>query len=1041
MKKHLLFKRGTSLVLVMALTLSLPALLEHQFVNKNKNYNLLADEKSEDKNSSEDKSQEKKSIDDNKSSKDEAVKTNTAKDSSEDSKGESDKPADTSQGTSNDNENGGETVSAELETPENDDAVITKSESLGKLTEEEAGKDFEKFAENDAAVLFYNSEASLVRLYNKKKQLVFDTKVLDGKKGNRLTKNLQKSDFQLTFLKELRTLGVQSENNNEMSIELKQFEYQKIDNGLKVVFTLGKQGLSADDLPIAISSDKMQKILKKLNKKQRKQLQRVYREFKDRYARQDKQTLSALQVKLYHGLLYDKGGYTQEDLEEDNAKFASADEKKSSQLKLELTMEYVLDGEDLLVRVPLSEIKINPEDYLPYRLRLLPYAMVGSEVDDGYFVIPDGDGALVRFNNDRKESANYSKRMYGNDPLFDKEEKRRSTVLKHPVFGMKRDKQGVLLILEDGKDLADVSVEISGKSDEFNKLGIDYRLIDVDQVKTVGSSSVTQNKYPEKLYKGDLVQRYRILDEKEADWLEMARVYATYLENKGLLPAESEDTNSKVEDVSLSFFGIVPKKKFMLGIPYMSSQTLTTYTEATDILRDLYSSLSEQNGDAQQSSKDNLFRVNYIADTDGGLFPNKKNDFAISKKLGTESQREELSQLVEENGGVLARTMVLNEVSGLRGFKKADEISRSLSGEYAREAIYNSVHQASHPSHESPWYISPRYLSDYIKLAEELIAKEKEINILGIGQRAIPDYKRGDTVLRHEAMQIEHDILLELAKNEAITISDPADYALNPDISISGLASEADPYRTFDYNIPFISSVYRNRFSYRLASYEPNSFMSLKRYLLHALEMGASPEFLLTAEDALSLENGDFEGLLGSEYKLRKADIILAMQTRKDYRGHIGSASLLSNEIFGDGSLRALTFDNGTTMWLNYSESELPLADVKIDSESYLFTVGNDSEKLHKAAEDINRKQQAEEEEQSKAEEEAKKQGELSKEDGDKIAENDDKVEEKSADKKDKKVKSSEHESDETESTVSSAEANAEKVTSNSEEEKGVAEK
>lgn len=972
---------SASLVLGLILPFALPNLETKYNLNSGlffNEMNLQADENS-DKNSVIQTELDTEQVD--------AKKVDTENENATEFSGEGENKELSKEAAQNDNatdseQNVADTSSEELEVPENDDAVISKSASLGKMSQEEAGKDMQLIAENDAAVLFFSSKNSLVRLYNKNKKLVFDNKVIDGQKGNRLTKNLQKSDFQLTFLKELRTLGVQSENNNEMSIELEQFDFEKIENGLKINFVLGQQGLSADDMPIAIPSEKMAKVLKKLKKKERKQLLRIYREFKDRYMRSTNQSMSALQLKLYYGLLYEKGGYTKDDLEADNAQYASGEEKKSSNLKIELAMEYLLDGEDLLVKVPLSEIKINPDKYLPYRLRLLPYAMIGSELDNGYFVIPDGNGAIVKFNNDRKESANYSKRMYGEDLLYDKDKKRKLNNLKFPVFGMKRDDQGVLLILEDGKDLADVTVEISGKADEFNKLGIEYRLIDVDQVKTVGSSNVTQNKYPERLYTGDIVQRYRILDENESNWLQMARIYSDYLQMKGALPKRHSDVGSKklsepsAINTNLSFFGIVPKRKFFLGVPYMSNQVMTSYLEASDILRDLQNAI-EQN-DEFDAEKVRL-SASYLAEADSGLFLDRKNANLLSAKLGNRSQSTELKNLIEKLGGDLTTVINATEVSSLRAFKKATEISRALSGEYASENLYDSIHQSSKDTSKVAWFISPRFLATYVKDLINRFNSEgrNNLSLLGLGEVIVPDYKRGENILRHEAMEMEHKLIEEITSENSdrrISLNNPADYALvsSENYNIKNIVCEADPYRVFNYTVPFVSSIYRDRLDTELESFDPNSYMSLKKYLLYSLESGAVPNFLLTYKNALILENSDYEGLLGSEYALRKDDILTTIKARNDYLTYVAASSLIDEKIYADGSLRSLEFANGQVMWLNFSEEKVLLADKEIEGLGYLFIEKSDCDKVFEGAENLEKRHQEEEEMKDKAEEEAK---------------------------------------------------------------------
>ena len=73
-------------------------------------------------------------------------------------------------------------------------------------------------------------------------------------------------------------------------------------------------------------------------------------------------------------------------------------------------IEYTLDGDNLVVRVPASEIRypkdvLNAEGqkvtYPLVSIDVLPYLGAADNTADGYMFVPDGSGALIRLNNNK----------------------------------------------------------------------------------------------------------------------------------------------------------------------------------------------------------------------------------------------------------------------------------------------------------------------------------------------------------------------------------------------------------------------------------------------------------------------------------------------------------------------------------------------------------------------------------------------------------------------------------------------------------------
>lgn len=78
-----------------------------------------------------------------------------------------------------------------------------------------------------------------------------------------------------------------------------------------------------------------------------------------------------------------------------------------------IPMDFILVGDSLKVSVDTSKIIEKGEQRL-FSLRILPYFGAQDWETDGYFILPDGSGSLLRFNNG-KGRFTYRSDLYGLD--------------------------------------------------------------------------------------------------------------------------------------------------------------------------------------------------------------------------------------------------------------------------------------------------------------------------------------------------------------------------------------------------------------------------------------------------------------------------------------------------------------------------------------------------------------------------------------------------------------------------------------------------
>ena len=137
--------------------------------------------------------------------------------------------------------------------------------------------------------------------------------------------------------------------------------------------------------------------------------------------------------------------YTYEELEYDHTlvEYESTDKNP---VQFRLALEYYLDESGLSVRLPANGIRFDQSAYQLSYIRILPYMGAGSSEFTGYTMIPDGSGALVRFEDILKTGSPrvLSGSLYGADYAYHTIKGQNQQVMRLPIIGVIEDTEYVV---------------------------------------------------------------------------------------------------------------------------------------------------------------------------------------------------------------------------------------------------------------------------------------------------------------------------------------------------------------------------------------------------------------------------------------------------------------------------------------------------------------------------------------------------------------------------------------------------------------------
>lgn len=805
----------------------------------------------------------------------------------------------------------------------------------GALAEESVGVDagFSRMAETETRALLLNAESFQVRLVNKQTEERFDAVVLNGTQGNKTIKNTQKSILTVNYISNAQNGATNTMDSYSKAVQMQAVSCTPIENGFELGFSLGDNTLIIDDLPKAIRADKYQRLLEGggWNSKEKKTFSSNYRAvrlagFENEYMiRVKDDSLSALMIKQLYQLIFSSGLYTAADMEEDNA---AVGYERSYLPRLHVPVRFQLAGDDLLVTVPAGEIIFTEENEI-VSFDLLPYFLRADQTQTGYIFIPDGSGALIRLNNQKLSATAYQGRVYGQDPLTNASAYAAPLYpIALPVYGLKAGDSALLAILEEGAELASIQADISGKSDEFNRIFSRFTLREIENVALSGNESIFSPRFNEDVYQGNITVRYRLLSGDQANYTGMARAYRAYLLERGALRETAPEADAPFY---MELLGAVAKKKFFLGVPYLSSVQATTPAQAAEIyqayhdrgvknIRLIYSGLFY--GGVQHAALTQ-------ADLDGGI-------------SGAELQA--LSAALAQNGDGLYPGVYMGRVYGTRGFSKVSQAPRRHDGE-AAEAVNDSV--ASQAvlkkaySEQKAYYVSPVYLPQYTQKALASLARypAEGLSVFDLGNTLVGDNKRGENISRISALSYYEQAFEQLTEKYSLLLARPALYALPYAAGAVNLPSRDNGFQITDASIPFLQMVLEGCVSCSGEAWNLSAGADLRSQLLFALESKSSPRFTFTFQSPSLFHNAVYEASLNyfsTQYQQWLDFVPAYYQEYNAFYQLVRDARLQSHELLSD-DLRRVTYDNGVTLILNYGAASQALDGRVIPALGYVI--------------------------------------------------------------------------------------------------------
>ncbi|MGM0881319.1 MAG: DUF5696 domain-containing protein [Bacillota bacterium] len=783
-------------------------------------------------------------------------------------------------------------------------------------------------ADNSDLSLYFNADTTEVAVMDNRHGQVWYSNP-SNRSGDPLASAFEKEvlSSQLTVLFRDSVGTLDTFTNFARSISNKQFTAESIEKGIRITYTIGDMSLGIDALPKYISKARLdEKVLSKLDESAARYVSTRY------YPREgNPEVLERLDEQVSKQLVlnkmiaaFAKAGYSEADLAFDNEENGSGSAGGSSRPNFVIPLEYRLEGGSLVASIPVGHVK-ESEGYQIRSIEMLNFFGAADASDEGYMFVPDGSGSLIHLNNGKVKEEQYVQRVYGYDPNDNSWRRGQvSESARMPVFGMKAGNAAWFAVIEEGDGIASIAADISGKKNSYNYVYSSYTLRGEDELELYTGSKIQEIQLlNDEIYKGDIQVRYSFLAGDKADYSGMAELYRDRLAAEKALEPLKEG-----EDIPfyLDIAGAVDKQKSMLGVPYSSVISMTTFKQASQI--------------AEQMKQDGVSRLLMRYSGWFGKGVNHKTPVKLKTDsvLGSRSEFIQLSHQLKQSGGALFPDVAFQQIyHNDGGFTPSSDAARFVTREEAELYPYNRALNRMDMSLGSYYLLSPAKLPFYVdRFMERYESFGMEgISLRDLGSSLSADYRNDRVIQRETAKQIVVEQLSKLDEGMDETMIAGgnayawpfADHLINVPTSSSG-------FIITDEEVPFYEMVVHGYMDYTGTAINLSDEQDVKQQLLRSIELGSAPHFSWTYKPSSTLKYTHFDAMFSTSYKDWYDQAVSMYKEANDVLSEVRNERMVKHVRHQEGVVE-MQYSNGKSIIVNYTDQPVNVGGNTVEAQHY----------------------------------------------------------------------------------------------------------
>lgn len=727
-------------------------------------------------------------------------------------------------------------------------------------------------------------------------------------------------------------------NTFKHSVEKGLYEVEEIENGVRVKFTIGEIE-RVYLIPVMITESRLRPLLDQMEKNgQNKLLNNVFKRYDiskmkekdiaaiiEKYPEAEHEIIYELRgniapyLKAEAEMLLEKAGYTKEDYDKDMENFETEEESKDAVFNI--VANIFLDEDELVIDVPLEEVRYT-EAFPMATVQVYPYFGAGYVEDEGFLFVPDGNGALINFNNGKTAQDSYYANVYGYDYGLLRSVVISDNTAQFPIYGISKNENSFITVIEEGSSLASIIADISGKKNGFNYVAAKYQLIHSEALDISSKSAAIMAMHEKQLPEISLKQRYIFCE--ESGYVAMAKSYREYFMEQYPNLTQLDQTYLAT---AVDIIGGIDVTEQRFGMPKTVVRPLTTYDEAKDMIATL-----------SDKGWDNILYKYRGWFNDGIQNDPVANNVKLIKKLGNKKDFKELVSAVNNTNSTLYLEAELQRVyndTTFNSFVKNRDASRLITREIIEHYHYSNVYFGEDDSLGLAYLARPAVSKNMVNTYANKISdlNVKNIGFASHGSLLYADYNDKKFVSREDSMNMQEEMFKQL-KEDGYGLNGYVGnaYAIPYMDMVNDMPLNSKGFLIFDEDVPFFSIALHGLVNYTGEAI--NISDNYQENLLATAETGAGLYFIFMNASTKEIQETNYTQFFGADFEKWST---LADEVYKQYSNDFAplASQLIDDHKILENGLRITTYEDGTEVLINYSKSDITYEDITVLAGNY----------------------------------------------------------------------------------------------------------
>ena len=595
-----------------------------------------------------------------------------------------------------------------------------------------------------------------------------------------------------------------------------------------------------------------------------------------------------------------------------------------SSIGISFDVRIALDGAALSVGLVEGSIK-ESKDFLLGEIIFLPFlgSAAGDELE-GYALLPDGSGGLMKFKRPAKYLTGFSKRIYGDDYAVDsllsvndlKSNRTndfavREQTVSMPLFGIVHGvKQNAFFAhIESSEEYARLCADPAGIITDYNTAyaSFIYRQKYEQPISRKGAGVQILQKVPNAL---NAKISYLFLTGRDADYVGMAKEYQNILIKEDIL----KKRQTVPDNIPLAVdFLMADVKKGFLGD---GTQNITSVEYVEHALKQLSKTVSGP------------LMVELSGWQEKGLGGYKKEKVQTKGMFGKFENLANIVDFLKEQGGGLSLQM-----KPFTAKKGQFDIRRTGAVTLSQVPVVLKRDDASVFLGDT-YFLKMSEAADMLKKQAERFEKDRLENLTVLDTDLLyGEYLSGKTVSRTEMKMLLTKQIEELSKNADITLERPNAYLFGAASRYKNTPMTNSQYLFESDTVPFLQIVLSG-FAELYAPYANQSFYAKEDILKH-MDFNTYPAFLMTEKSNSTLRDTASAELYSTCFDDWEQTINVIYNEVNDVIKHVSGQKILERQVLYEG-VNCTQYESGEVI-VNYTKTEYIYKGIQVKDQSALY--------------------------------------------------------------------------------------------------------